>query len=212
VAEEHNIFLRWARLKQASKESRNASDAATDDEEACAPSTIEPEADKPFDLASLPKIESIGANTDVSAFLSAGVPAELASAALRRAWSSDPAVRDFIGIAENQWDFNDPNGIPGFGPLDPMVRVDDLVAQVSRRLTRIADTLADTTSPIDPPVATDLSQPVIDQRPATDKTLLANIAGKSTQTQDGATPREQEPIEDAHDDPPKRRHGGALPR
>jgi hypothetical protein len=29
-------------------------------------------------------------------------------AALRRAWVSDPVIRDFIGIAENQWDFTNP--------------------------------------------------------------------------------------------------------
>ena len=38
---------------------------------------------------------------------------------LRRAWSVDPAIRDFKGLQENDWDFNDPNGIPGFGPLSP---------------------------------------------------------------------------------------------
>jgi TorA maturation chaperone TorD len=30
---------------------------------------------------------------------------------------TDPAIRDFIGIAESQWDFNDPTAMPGFGPL-----------------------------------------------------------------------------------------------
>lgn len=73
--------------------------------------------DKPFDLASLPSIESIGANTDVTAFLRPGVPADLTRAALRRAWSSDPAIRDFVGLVENGWDFNDPNAMGGFGPI-----------------------------------------------------------------------------------------------
>ena len=35
-----------------------------------------------------------------------------------------------MGIAENQWDFNDPNGIPGFGSLGPLDDVRRLVAQV----------------------------------------------------------------------------------
>jgi hypothetical protein len=54
----------------------------------------------------------------------------LARAALRRAWVADPAIRDFVGIAENQWDFNDPNAIPGFGSLGPLDDVRRLVAQV----------------------------------------------------------------------------------
>jgi TorA maturation chaperone TorD len=70
-----------------------------------------------FDLASLPPLQSIMAGTNIRSFLGPGVPAELTKAALRRAWVTDPAIRDFIGIAENQWDFNDPTAMPGFGPL-----------------------------------------------------------------------------------------------
>lgn len=72
-----------------------------------------------FDIASLPAIESINASTDVTAFLRPGVPPELSRAALRRAWSADPAIRDFVGLVENGWDFNDPNAMPGFGPIEP---------------------------------------------------------------------------------------------
>jgi len=52
----------------------------------------------------LPSVDTITVDTDIRAFLKSRVPAELTRAALRRAWSSDPAIRDFIGIAENQWD------------------------------------------------------------------------------------------------------------
>jgi len=44
-------------------------------------------------------------------------PEHLALADLRRAWLTDPAIRDFVEVAENQWDFNDPAALPGFGPL-----------------------------------------------------------------------------------------------
>jgi hypothetical protein len=70
-----------------------------------------------FDVATLPPIESIVADSDIRPFLALGVPAELTRAALRSAWAADPAIRDFVGIAESQWDFNDPAAIPGFGPL-----------------------------------------------------------------------------------------------
>ncbi|MBR0907852.1 DUF3306 domain-containing protein [Bradyrhizobium liaoningense] len=75
---------------------------------------------KPLEASSLPPIESITADSNVTAFLREDVPAELTRAALRRAWTIDPSIRDFIGIAEKQWDFNDPDGIPGFGPLTPL--------------------------------------------------------------------------------------------
>jgi hypothetical protein len=47
--------------------------------------------------------------------LASGVPSDLTRAALRRAWSTDPAIRDFIGLSENSWDFNVRDGVPGFG-------------------------------------------------------------------------------------------------
>ena len=72
----------------------------------------------PFDPASLPTIESIGAEFNIRAFLEAGVPDYLARAALRRAWSLDPAICDFVGLSENSWDFNGSGTIAGFGPID----------------------------------------------------------------------------------------------
>jgi hypothetical protein len=116
VTASENFISRWARLKQ-----RN--------EAAVAQPRPDAAAEEPFDLASLPSIESIVANTDISGFLQSRVPAELTRAALRQAWSSDPAIRDFIGIAENQWDFNDPNAMPGFGPLLEGDSLPELLAQ-----------------------------------------------------------------------------------
>lgn len=83
-----------------------------------------------FDLASLPSLDSITAATDVRAFLSPGVPKELTHAALRRAWLADPAIRNFKGLAEYDWDFTDPNAMVGFGPLEPGYDIQKLVAQI----------------------------------------------------------------------------------
>lgn len=83
-----------------------------------------------FDLASLPSLDSITATTDIRAFLSPGVPKELARAALRRAWAADPAIRNFKGLAEYDWDFTDPNAMVGFGALEPGYDVQKLVAQL----------------------------------------------------------------------------------
>jgi Protein of unknown function (DUF3306) len=79
----------------------------------------------PFTKASLPPIGSISAGSDIRPFLSTGVPADLTRAALRRAWSVDPTIRDFIGLSENSWDFDATGGVPGFGPL---------AAEAARRL------------------------------------------------------------------------------
>lgn len=67
-----------------------------------------------FDLASLPPVESLGPESDFAAFLRPQVPAVLRQAALRRMWSLDPSIRDFVGPADYAWDYNAPGGVPGF--------------------------------------------------------------------------------------------------
>jgi len=56
-----------------------------------------------FDPATLPPIESIDAQTDITVFLRSGVPEGLRLAALRRAWTVDPAIRDFKGLQEKEF-------------------------------------------------------------------------------------------------------------
>src|SRR5437660_284453 len=114
------FLARWSRRK---REARAVVDVPLTTEPAEAPDPVpsaaaENAAAAEVDLSSLPPIESITAATDVTAFLRKGIPPELSRAALRRAWASDPTIRDFVGLAENAWDFNDPNAMPGFGPLD----------------------------------------------------------------------------------------------
>jgi hypothetical protein len=99
----------------------------------------------PFDVASLPSLESITAESDIRAFLAPGVPVELTRAALRRAWSADPKIRDFVGLAENSWDFNAPGAISGFGTLE---MTDELRREIARMVGRSLGTEgADTTAP-----------------------------------------------------------------
>jgi len=120
-----NFLMRWSRRKRESAEER---DTPPLDEKTALPSTdrgvndpdalVKPAPAPEFDIKTLPPIESIGVNSDIRAFLRPGVPAGLTRAALRRAWSADPAIRDFIGLSENSWDFTAPDSLPGFGPLD----------------------------------------------------------------------------------------------
>ena len=102
-SDSEDFLARWLRLKGDSERALPPADA---------PSV------PAFDPTSLPAIESIVADSDIRQFLQAQVPEELTRAALRSAWTADPAIRDFVGIAENQWDFNDHAAMAGFGSLD----------------------------------------------------------------------------------------------
>lgn len=118
-----NFLQRWSRRKLAIAErggqaKARAEASATAEPSALADAPLRDAAAAAFDPASLPSIELINAASDIRAFLAPGVPIELTRAALRRAWVSDPTIRDFIGLAENQWDFTKPDGVPGFGSLD----------------------------------------------------------------------------------------------
>jgi len=140
MSEPEKFLSRWSRRKRVADEapeppapdrSASAPQTPATDSEPGAKQTATPAAPEPaFDPASLPSLDSIGAETDISAFLKPGVPSGLRLAALRRAWSADPAIRDFKGLAENDWDFNDPNGMLGFGQLDPATDVKKMLAQL----------------------------------------------------------------------------------
>ena len=89
------------------------------------------------DPATLPPIEAIEAQTDITVFLQKRVPDESRLAALRRAWTADPAIRDFKGLQESDWDFNDPDSIPGFGKLGPDVDVRRMLAEILGETPRL---------------------------------------------------------------------------
>ena len=122
MSDDEGFLARWSRRKreaaQAASGQPKPEGAAGDPAAEVSASDLPPgEAQPLFDPARLPPLESIGAASDIQPFLAAGVPADLTRAALRRAWAADPAIRDFIGLAENSWDFNAPGGVPGFGSL-----------------------------------------------------------------------------------------------
>lgn len=127
------FMQRWSRRKRAAEQrSPDRADSSPADKEADTNSAAPSEAGLPaFDLATLPPIESITATSDIRAFLGPGVPEELTRAALRRVWVIDPTIRDFIGIAENQWDFTSPdNSAPGFGALQLTPELRRMVANL----------------------------------------------------------------------------------
>jgi hypothetical protein len=142
---DEEFLARWSRRK---REAKTADDTPSPSEPAEAPNPAlsgiaETPADVEVDLSSLPPIDSIDAATDITAFLRKGIPPELGRAALRRAWASDPAIRDFVGLAENAWDFNDPNAMPGFGPLDcSPVQLEALLGRIVGSVRSAAESLA----------------------------------------------------------------------
>jgi Protein of unknown function (DUF3306) len=126
-----NFLRRWSQRKRVSQGHPDDRATSLEDEPHGAKANKDPrsvsatECTPPaFDPATLPPIESITATSDVRAFFAPGVPAELTRAALRRVWVTDPSIRNFVGIAENQWDFTAPDGVPGFGslPFTPELR------------------------------------------------------------------------------------------
>ena len=119
MSDPKDFLSRWSQRKLNAQPEKSAADpqpAALPT--AGGPSSKPSEAVPEFDISTLPPLESIGAASDIRAFLQGGVPASLARAALRRAWSADPAIRDFVGLSENSWDFNAANSIPGFGSMN----------------------------------------------------------------------------------------------
>jgi hypothetical protein len=107
---------RWSRLKREAA-------AAPESEPVAVP---EP-APEPFDSTTLPPLDSLDAASDYAAFLQPGVPWELRTLALRRAWATDPAITGYKALADYDWDFN----APGYGALR---LTDDVVQLVGRVL------------------------------------------------------------------------------
>jgi hypothetical protein len=196
--ERENLFRRWSRLKQETKAAEEVDIAAAGSARMAVP-------EPPFDPANLPSIESISADTDIIAFLRAGVPTELVRSALRRAWTSDPAIRDFVGIAENQWDFNDPNAIPGFGPLTASEDGLDVLAQISSRLQQHG--AHEDSATAEPTISSDAPADASDRQLVINNPPLLNMGDAPSEmlapTKGAGTPTPGETR--------KKRHGSALP-
>jgi hypothetical protein len=141
-----DFLTRWSRRKRdvAKTEQTNSAPGERDtiaedaiSENAKSVEAIERPPEPAFDLKDLPSIESITAATDIRPFLAPGVPVDIARAALRRAWSADPRIRDFVGLADYDWDYHKPGSAAGFGPLE---MTDELRQMVARIVGDIVDT------------------------------------------------------------------------
>ena len=117
------FLSRWSRQKRS-------------DVNSTAPTEIVRAEDAPLDLSKLPKIDDLTVDSDIAAFMQKGVPEALQQLALRRMWSLDPGIRDFVEVAENQWDFNAQGGVYGlFQELAPDTDMGVWMAQATSSLT-----------------------------------------------------------------------------
>ncbi len=246
MTDRENFLERWSRRKHeaADAAAREPPTPPTDDPpstqtvapaggQGAAPAldkaaTAPPPAPAPeFDLTKLPSLDSITAASDVRAFLAPGVPQHLARAALRRAWAADPAIRDFVGLQENDWDFTKPDSVPGFGDLPPGYDVKKVVAQLFGGQDGPSETVPQTAPPAHSE-STAKSQNTAEKTatsapPTTAEQRLATASGQPEEaapaSADGTMVRRKNNTASqycgAEEEPkqpkPARKHGGALP-
>src|SRR6516225_10699079 len=219
MSEPENFIARWSRRKREAAEDAEATKSSAAPEVAAesahpiedrreggaAPRARDGASDRPQsapDLTKLPPIETITAESDIRAFLAPGVPPELTRAALRRVWSADPNIRDFIGLSENSWDFNAPGAMAGFGPLE-------MTEELRRQVVRIVggDLAGDPTDPAGPiaaePQGKSSSAEISTKSTATAAEAPAQQAQSSAPTpQDESTEKHNE--RHNSDEPPQR--------
>jgi hypothetical protein len=182
------FLARWSRRKRSATGRKRAAAKPQPPAAAVGSATSEATAEPP----PLPPIESLDATSDITPFLAPGVPAELTRRALRQAWYADPAIRDFVGLSENAWDFNAPGGVPGFGPLTP------------EDIRRLVDALTGKSEAGDSPPDAPQQEAAPTPKPPDDAPLAAQMPV-------GAQPDEPDRAK-AATPVPGRRHGGALPQ
>jgi hypothetical protein len=219
---DEEFLARWSRRKREAQAGNDAAVPArpTEPQSPAAPlRTAEDPASAEVDLSNLPPIESITAATDVTAFLRQGIPPQLSRAALRRAWASDPTIRDFVGLAENAWDFNDPHAMPGFGPLDYSdEQLGALVDRIVGGVRGAADSLT-TAIPEQKdasPSADSNHEPLLESR-APETVADLSPSGEISSDEPPSAPAAVQPeapqsVESDQTSPRRRTHGSALPR
>jgi hypothetical protein len=226
---EEDFLARWSRRKHSSAAGAKPALESAPIPAGTLPSSPEKvvaNAEPAFDPATLPPIDSITAVSDISAFLQQGVPAELTRAALRRVWTADPAIRDFVGLAENAWDFTDPNAMPGFGPLESSDEVRRMIADLVDRIgqaamPRVAEAEAEPAQ-----ISQNSSDSILPAAPATDERSSGESCASNAEiaqspsdqvlvrsNKDGAAMQHDAAEHNANVGQLSRRsHGGALPR
>ena len=220
---EAGFLGRWARRKAQARTQEHIEEPAPQGELASQKETDD-EAE-PFDLASLPSLDDITGETDVTAFLRREVPDWLRNAALKRAWAADPGIRDYVNPAmEYAFDWNAPGGVPGSGALEAGYDAAGQVAQMFSTPLKINGEEGDESSHT--LVARDSTEGLVaeavdaapTQEPASDPlrlSLAENCEKVEVNQSDGSSQSERSDVADNGTSQPllvaRRRHGGATP-
>ena len=191
------FLSRWSQRK---REAKAKEQEALPAETSAAEPTAQPEEE--FDLSSLPDLDSLSADTDISLFMQKGVPEALRNAALRKMWVLDPSIRNYVGEAlDYAWDWNAPGGVPGSG------------GEITEQALAFARTL----------FSQDPIHKNVNEDGEVEQTHIAAPASPPEQAitsaeteEEQAPPAEQQELSElsteAETPPKKLRHGGALPR
>ncbi|WP_203073340.1 DUF3306 domain-containing protein [Falsiroseomonas ponticola] len=225
--EEPGFLGRWSRRKRGIEaEAPPPAEAAAAPEAAPEPAPVAKSGTcpipgmEPIDLSTLPPIEELSVTSDLAPFLRPGIPAALRSAALRRMWSLDPAIRDYIGPVEYQWDFNTPGGLPNGFASELVGDVRKLLAQAIGEVEEkppaqeTAEETAQETAPEAAPAEEAPGPAPAAAPPAQAPAMLppdATLAAPAPTALPSATLAALPPEEGAPPPALRRRHGGALP-
>jgi hypothetical protein len=216
--QDKGFLARWSQRKREAKQPEPKLDAPAAASDASSAPVAEVEAEPEFDLSSLPKLEELTETTDITAFLRKGVPEHLRNAALRKSWTLDPAIRNYVSPAlEYAYDWNTPGGVPGSSELGAGIDVARMVSQIMG-----SEPSAEPSNPVGGPAIeqesvsassaeADLSPkppqdlPAQSVRPVEEKNLSQN----DEPTADEAA--QSEPSNSVASQQPLRRHGTAKP-
>lgn len=229
---------RWSRLKRHTDGAETAEPApavdATPQETPAVATQDGPVARRQADdaLPELPSLDSITATTDMRVFMHPAVPAAIRNAALRRVWSLDPAIRDFVSPAlDYAYDWNTPGGAPGYGPL---VASDDVASLLRDAIDGFArpipvaeaePAVEDPPAPgqvaaaeplsVAPPAERAPSPEAPSPEPPSDPLRLGPVSASPTLPPPFEAAAEHLPVAPAREPAAahaaRRRHGGALP-
>ncbi|MBX9925644.1 MAG: DUF3306 domain-containing protein [Hyphomicrobiaceae bacterium] len=132
AADGASFIERWSRRKREQLKpapGRSALEPSSGSADPVAGGTAAPTVTAADPDAPLPSVDDLTETSDLTAFLEKRVPEELRRLAMRKMWALDPQIRDFIEMAENQYDWNTPGGVPGYGDLNPGTDIETLLAQ-----------------------------------------------------------------------------------
>jgi Protein of unknown function (DUF3306) len=165
----------------------------------------------------MPSLDDVLPGGDVSMFLQKHVPDSLRNMALRKAWASDPEISSFIEMAENQWDFNNPDSIPGFSSSLEGI---DIQAMVEKMFNNVAPPKPDEpqNDPIDQKVGEEDHQS--EQLETAEVIIMdTNSPEKAVESSQNLTAQDsgsyvalqENTAKSGIYEPLKKRHGSALP-